>query len=394
MKSAHSMPPKRAKPKLLFLVSEDWYFVSHRLPLAVAAMEAGYDVAVATRVGKEGGTIEAAGLRLLPIDFSRSSVAPYKEARTLARLVALYRREAPDIVHQVAMKPVIYGTLAARAAGVKAVVNAVMGLGYVFTSDAAKARALRPLVRAALRATLNGRGTRVIVQNRDDLALFADEGLARRENLRLIRGSGVDPARFVRFEPPPGIPLVLLPARLLADKGVREFAQAARILKNAGLPARFALAGDPDIANPASIPLAEIESWARQGHVEYWGWQDGAMMSGILAAAHVVCLPSYREGLPKALLEAAASSRAIVASDVPGCREIVAHGVNGWLVPPRDPVALAQALRESILDPAKCASYGAAGRALVERELSVGEVVRQTLAIYAELLGGSPSRPQ
>jgi len=379
------MSETRRKPKLLYLVSEDWYFVSHRLPLAVAAKQKGFDVAVATRVGADGGAIMDAGLKLLPIDFLRSGLAPLAEARTLRALIALYRREAPDIVHHVAVKPVVYGSIAARAAGVKAVVNALMGLGYVFSSDAAKARALRPFVRAALWAALKGASTRVIVQNKDDLALFIEEGLARPEQLRLIRGSGVDPSRFSTAEPPQGEPLVVLPARLLRDKGVAEFAAAAQLLKAEGVKARFVLVGDPDPGNPASIPVAQVELWVKDGAVEHWPWQPAAKMPGVFAAAHLVCLPSYREGLPKALLEAAAGARAIVATDVPGCREIVRPGLNGWLVAPGDPLALAAALREAIARPDLRARYGAAGRTLVEREFALGHVIKQTLDVYDEL---------
>ena len=375
-------PPAK---KLLYLVTEDWYFVSHRLALAVAAREAGYDVVVATRVDRHAESIRDAGLGLIPLDFSRSGLGPFHEARTIARLAALYRREAPALVHHVAMKPVIYGSLAARAAGIKGVVNAMMGLGYVFSSQSAKARLLRPAVRQGLRSALRGRNTRVIVQNEDDFALFAKERLARENDLRLIRGSGVDPDAYEVKDPPPGVPLVVLPARILADKGVREFVAAARQLKDEGIAARFALVGDPDPLNPASIPAVEIASWVADATIEHWGWRPASEMAGILAEAAIVCLPSYREGLPKALLEAAASGRAIVATDVPGCREIVRPGVNGWRVPARDDSSLAAALRAAILDPGLCKKYGAAGRAMVEQEFSLQSVIRDTLAVYREL---------
>ena len=371
--------------KLLYLVSEDWYFVSHRLSLAIAAQAAGYDVSVATRVTKDGDTIRDAGLKLLPLTFERSGLGPVSEARTLARLIALYRQERPDLVHHVALKPVIYGSMAARAAGVGGVVNALMGLGFVFSSDSAKARALRPAVRSALKVALKGPNTRLIVQNRDDQTLIASQSLARANDLRLIRGSGVEPDDFPMVPSPPGPPLIVLPARLLKDKGVEEFVSAAKILKARGVDARFALVGDPDLRNPASISPATIAAWVASGSVEHWGWQPQASMPEIFGQSRVVCLPSYREGLPRALLEAAACGRAIVATDVPGCREVVRHGVNGWLVPPRDAMALASALLEAIERPELCARYGAAGRALIEQELSAGHVIAETLAVYREL---------
>ena len=376
-------------PKLLYLVSEDWYFVSHRLALAVAAKAAGFDVAVATRVNKHADTIRNAGVRLIPIDFARSGLNPVTELRSMSQLAALYRTEAPDIAHNVALKPVIYGTLAARRAGVPHVVNAIMGLGWVFSSDSAKARLLRPMVEVALRNTLCGEGARTIVQNGDDATLLVNRRLAPPESVRLIRGSGVDPSAYSNEPPPPGEPLVVLPARLLAAKGVGEFMQAAAMLKEEGVKARFALVGAPDADSAEAFARRDIEPFVAAGHVEFWGWRKD--MPQVLAAANVVCLPTfYGEGLPKALLEGAASARALVATDVAGCREIVRPGENGWLVPPRDVRALADALREAIRQPALAARYGAAGRRIVEREFSLAAVIEQTLGVYRELLGSKP----
>ena len=217
-------------PKLLSLVTEDWYFVSHRLALAKAAQAAGYDVTVVTRVAKHGDQIRAAGLNLIPVTFERSALNPIGEARFIARLIAIYRDVRPDVVHHVAMKPVLYGSLAARAAGVKGVVNALMGLGYVFTSESQKARVLRPFVRRALAMSLGRKGSRIIVQNRDDEHLLISSRLASADQIRLIRGSGVDLMDYP-FQPlPTGRPKVVLPARMLKDKGVVEFVEAARIL--------------------------------------------------------------------------------------------------------------------------------------------------------------------
>jgi len=383
------MAPAASKPKLLYLVSEDWYFVSHRLPLAVAARAAGYDVVVATRVAEQGAAIRDAGLRLAPIAFERSGLGPLSEAKTLRELVALYRRERPDIVHHVALKPVIYGAIAARAAGAQRVVSALMGLGYVFSSDDAKARALRPFVRSALGLALKGRGSRVIVQNRDDYDGLIRERVARAADVRLIRGSGVDPAHFALASTASPEPVVVLPARMLRDKGVLEFCEAARLLKAEGVRARFVLCGEPDPLNPASLTEAEIDAIVRQGAVEYWGWQKS--MRDVWLKAQIVCLPSYREGLPKALLEAAASGLPIVATDVPGCREIVRAGENGWLVPSRDASALAAALREAIADPERRARLGARGRRMVEEEFALARVIDETLGVYRELMA-APER--
>jgi len=373
------------RPKLLYLATEDWYFVSHRLPLAMAAKSAGFNVSVATRVQNHGDAIRKAGLNLIPISLSRSGLHPVREFRSIARLAKLIRSESPDLLHNVAIKPVAYGTLAARFHGPKAIVNALMGLGWVFSSDSAKAQMLRPLIKMALRNALSGVNTRVIVQNKDDASLLTDLHLVRPEAIRLIRGSGVNPNAYSTKAPPPGPPLVILPARLIAPKGIFEFMQAAARLKAEGIDARFALVGAPDTANPAAVTREEIEPYMRTGQVEHWGWHED--MAHVLSMASIVCLPTfYGEGLPKSLLEAAASARAIVATDVPGCREIVRHGENGWVVPPRQSSALASALREAIKQPALCRHYGAAGRLMVEQEFSLEKIIKQTLDVYRELV--------
>jgi glycosyltransferase involved in cell wall biosynthesis len=378
------------RPKLLYLVSEDWYFVSHRLSLAFAAKEAGFDVSVATRVTNHGEEIRDAGLNLIPITLARSGLNPLYEARTISELNTVFARETPDLVHDVALKPVIYGAWAAHKAGVKGIVNALMGLGWVFSSDSLKARALRPFVRHALRRALSAPGTRTIVQNADDAALIANQKLAPRDSIRLIRGSGVNPADYAAEDAGADVPLVVLPARLLIAKGVREFINAAALLKAEGVKARFALVGEPDTDNPAAIPPEEILDAVIAGDVEHWGWRHD--MPQVFSEASLVCLPTfYGEGVPKALIEAAASARAIVTTDVPGCREIVHPGENGWLVPPRDVGALATALRQAIAQPGLCAEFGGRGRRIVEREFSLDAVISDTLAVYGELVAMPPA---
>ena len=372
--------PTPPRPRtLLFFVTEDYYFVSHRLPLAVAARAAGYDVIVVTRVREHGDIIRSAGVRLLPFENARSGLNPFREAATLARLIALYRRERPDIVHHVAMKPILYGTIAAACTRVRLTVNAVAGLGWLFTSNAGLAAALKPTVRASLRHVLH-RGI-ALVQNPDDRAVVAQLGVPERQ-IRLIAGSGVD---LDRFHPQPaadGVPVVLFPARLLWDKGLAEFIAAARLLRGQNVAARFVVAGEPDAMNPAAVPLEDVHRWVDEGLIEYRGFVTD--MAPLLAAAHIVCLPSYREGLPKSLIEAAAAGKPIVTTDVPGCRAVVRHGENGLLVPPRDVEALAAALRQLVDDAALRDVLGAAGRVRAEREFGLAAVVEQTLALYDE----------
>jgi glycosyltransferase involved in cell wall biosynthesis len=367
------------KPKLLFLVTEDWYFVSHRLSLAVAACEAGYDVAVATRVKQHEKMIRKAGIRVIPFELSRRFGNPIVE---LIGLFFLYYRECPDIVHHVALKPVFLGGLAARLAGLPAQINAVAGLGWLFISQSRLARLLSPLIRWILVRSLSAPCCRVIVQNIDDAKLLKKAGV-KESNLRMIRGAGVDTTEFLFFPAPSGPICVVLAARMLWDKGVFEFVEAARKLKKVGVTARFILVGDPDPDNPAAIPEVTLSAWQKEEVVEWWGHQDD--MVQIFRDAHVVCLPSYREGLPKVLLEAAACARPIVTTDVPGCREVVREGVNGLLVPAHDAQALSDALLCLIKNPELCAEMGRCGREIVIQEFSSEKIIAQTLGLYEEL---------
>jgi glycosyltransferase involved in cell wall biosynthesis len=365
--------------RVLYFVTEDWYFVSHRLPLAAAARERGYEVFVATRVRDDADAIRGAGLHLIPFENSRGGINPFREFHTLLRLIRLYRRERPDIAHHVSMKPVLYGSIAARLSRTGRVVNALAGMGWLFTSTSGLASALKPLVRRALSRVL--RSGIVIVQNPDDERLVADLGVPH-AGIRRIAGSGVDLQRFSPTPEPGGVPAVVLPARLLWDKGVGEFVAAATALRRRGVAARWLLAGMPDPDNPASVPQRRIDAWVAEGAVEHVGWIDD--MPAVLAASAIVCLPSYREGLPKALIEAAAAGRPVVTTDVPGCREVVREGENGLLVPVRDVERLADALQTLLLDPALRQRMGARGREIAESEYGIEAVVAQTLALYGE----------
>ena len=368
--------------KLLFFVSEDFYFVSHRLPIALAAQAQGYDVCVVTRVRTKADPIVNAGIRLIPFELDRGGVNPLRDADTLRRLVRIYQLEQPDIVHHVAMKPVLYGSLAARLAGRPRVVNALPGLGWMFTTGAGTGRRLLQVaVRSALVRALNSGLT--IVQNDDDERLLVDCGV-RSSGVRTIRGSGADLTRFHPCDENPGDPVVVLPARLLWDKGVAEFVAAAKLLRARGVHARFVLAGEPDPENPATVTPEELHRWVMAGIVEHLGWISD--MPTLLGSAHIVCLPSYREGMPKALIEAAAAGLPIVTTDVPGCRDVVTNGENGLLVPARDARALADALERLITDPDLRRVMGARGRKRAMEEFDVERVIEQTLDVYREAL--------
>ena len=375
-----------SRKKILFLVTEDWYFCSHRLPLAIAAREAGYDVCVATRVQAHGDRIRGAGLTLLPISMRRRSKNPFSELKAIFELVNIYRREKPDVVHHVALKPVLYGSIAAWLVNVAVSVNAIAGLGFVFSSQSKRAELLQPVIRTLFRWLLNRDQSYVILQNPDDAQMLVEAGILGRDRVVLIRGSGVDLQQF-NFEPEPisgNRPVVMLVSRMLWDKGVGEFVAAAKILQNSGVRADFVLVGEGDSDNPACISTAHLEQWRDEGVVEWWGRLGD--ISEVLGQANIVCLPSYREGLPKVLLEAASKGRAIVATDVPGCREVVRQGENGVLVPARDPEALAKAIENLIKNVELRESMGKRGRKIAEAEFSVDKVVDQTLALYQELL--------
>jgi glycosyltransferase involved in cell wall biosynthesis len=376
------------RPKLIYLVTEDWYFLSHRLPVARAARDAGFEVVVATRIGaKDSGgraAIEAEGFRVVPLNWKRGGWNPFAELCAVAAIRSLYRRERPDVAHHVAMKPVLEGSLAARLAGVPAVVNALTGLGYLFIGRNGLARVLGPLVRRALKSLLaRGANWRVVMQNPDDLAALVARGIVRREAAVLIPGSGVDLARFRPAPEPAGTPAAALVGRMLWDKGVGELIEAARLLKARGVALRVRLAGPEDPENPAAISRATLEGWVREGVVEWAGevkdvaalWRDTA----------IAVLPSYREGLPKTLLEAAAAGRPMVAADVPGCREIVRHGETGVLVPPRDARALADALERLAGDAALRRRLGTAARRLAEQRFGEAAIAAATVDLYRAL---------
>jgi glycosyltransferase involved in cell wall biosynthesis len=371
------------RKKLLFLVTEDWYFCSHRLPPARAALAAGYDVVVATRVERRGEEITSEGFKLIPLGLRRRSRNPIQELAAVIEIIKLYWRERPDIVHHVALKPVLYGSFAALLLCRPAVVNAMAGMGFLFTSSRRSAGVLRAIVSRIFRVLLNAGSNVLILQNPDDATMLVAGGLVEPSRVRLIRGSGVDTERFHPAPEPEGTLVVMLASRMLWDKGVGEFVAAAKELRDQGVIARFVLVGDGDADNPASIPEAQLKAWHDGGVVECWGRCYD--MPAAFAQAHIVCLPSYREGLPKVLLEAAACGKPLVATDAPGCREIVRHNENGLLVPLRDATALAQAIERLLVDPALRLGMGEKGRKMVEAEFSEEHVARQTLAVYQEM---------
>jgi lipopolysaccharide/colanic/teichoic acid biosynthesis glycosyltransferase/glycosyltransferase involved in cell wall biosynthesis len=374
-----------AKPRLFFLITEDSYFWTHRLDLARAARDAGMDVHIVTRIREHGKRITDEGFTLVPIPFVRSGRQPFGELLAVLKLARLYRRLQPDLVHHVAMKPILYGSWAARLAGVPAVVNAFAGLGYVFIEQNWKARLLRAGVKMGMRSALALRNARVILQNDADCNRLIHEKVVRREQVAMIRGSGVDLQAFhPETEGTREMPVIVLGARMLWHKGIGEFVEAARILRKQGVRARCVLVGKADPDNPASLSDEQLARWHEEGIVEWWGHRED--MPHVLMHADVVVLPSYAEGLPKILLEACACGKPVVATSVDGCREIIKDEENGLLVPPKDAAALASAMIRLVSDAELRRRMGQRGREIVARAYSKEQVARETLAVYTELL--------
>ncbi len=368
----------------MFLVTEDWYFCSHRLPVARALRDAGWRVAVACRVADHGAAIRAEGFALYPLALSRRSLNPFHLAAALMRIRRAYRDFRPDVVHHVALKPAMLGSLAARLAGVPGTVNAIAGLGFVFSSTRLKARVLRPLITLVLRLLLDGPHTRVIVQNDDDGRALTERGIVAPERLAVIRGSGVDLVRFHPTPEPSGPVRAVMVSRMIAEKGVRELVAAARILRTRNVPVRITLAGMPDPENPSAIPAAELAAWHAEGTVEHLG--HVADVAALWAQSHIAVLPSYYgEGVPLALIEAAAAGRPVIAADGPGLRDVARPGETGLLVPPRNAVALADAVAALAGDATLRARLGAGARRLAEVRFGTDTVVTETLALYRDL---------
>ncbi len=372
------------KLRLILFVSEDWFFLSHFLDRARLAQRSGYSCVIVARDNGSADKIRQMGFEFESVPIDRRGLNPFAAIRDFLSIRAIFKRHRPWVVHNVALKPIVLGALAARSLGITRIVNAPVGMGYFFSSSALRAQILKPLLYLALKLSLNPSGSKVVFENSDDLEALVDSGAIRRRDARLIPGAGVDTALFRVHPEPAGPPVVVLVARMLVDKGVREFVEAARILKRDGVPVRMQLVGAPDPNNRGTVGEDELKAWAEEGIVEWLGHRTD--IAGILANSHIACLPSYREGLPKFLLEAMASGKPIVTTDVPGCRQAVQDGINGLLVPARQPEPLAAALASLCGDAALRHKLGTAGRELAENLYANEPIGQQTLDVYRELL--------
>ncbi|MGH7014560.1 MAG: glycosyltransferase family 4 protein [Stellaceae bacterium] len=378
------MPAER--PTLIFLVTEDWYFCSHRLPMARAARDAGFAVAVAARVTAHGEAIRREGFALHPLRWRRRAVGPLASLAALVEIWRLYRRERPLIVHHVSLKPALLGGVAARLAGVPLVVGMMTGLGYLGGSGRGMVRLLVGLARLILPWALFGRRGRVIVQNVDDRRALAAMCPGQAARIVVIPGSGIDLAHFAPAPEPPSPPVtVAYTGRMIATKGIATMIAAQQSVRAWGIDLRLVLVGDTDDENPSAIDRATLARWAALPGVAWLGRRDD--VRPVWREAHIAALASpSREGLPKSLLEAAAMGRPIVATDIPGVRAIAQAGVNAILVPPGDNVAFAHALAALADSAVLRQRYGADGRKLVERGFSDQAVAAATGALYRDLL--------
>jgi glycosyltransferase involved in cell wall biosynthesis len=370
---------------ITFFISEDWYFCSHRLPIAQEIIKRGGRVTLITRVDKCEEEIKKEGIRLISLrKFKRRLQSPLIEFLSILECIRIYKRESSQIVHQVALKTIIYGTIAARIAGAKSIVNAFAGMGSLFTTDTSKHTSLQGIVMLFLRILFKSQKVHLIFQNEHDLKLFVKHRVIKKKQAILIRGSGVNLKSYCTEPVPAGLPVVLLPSRMLRDKGVGEFVEAAKLVNDKNKKARFVLVGAPDPENPSSIKSSIISKWVDSGWVEWWGYQTD--MPDVYSKSQIVCLPSYREGLPKVLLEAAASCRAVITTDTVGCHDIVKHGVNGLLIPPRDATALAVAILYLLTHPEESYRMGLNGRDMVENGFTLEKTIEDTLSLYKSLL--------
>lgn len=367
--------------KVILFANTDWFLYNFRLQTAKGLRDAGYDVLLVSPDGEYVPRLKAAGFAWREFNISRRGMNPLVEFWRIIQFFRLLRQEKPDFLNNYTIKCVIYGSFAARLANIAHVVNTITGLGFVFANPR-QGNFLRWMVKQLYRLAL--RKTNTIFINQDDMDLFLRNRMVPKDHCVIIESCGVDIVKYSPAEESSDIPLVLFAGRLLVDKGIQEFVEAARIVENQGLAARFVLVGQLDHGNPASISEDQLMQWQQQGLVEYWGWQDD--MVKIYHQAHIVCLPAYREGVPKSLLEAAACEKPLVATDVPGCRAVVIDGENGFLVPSHDSEKLAAALMRLIEDKALRQRMGKEGRSIVSQRFSDEQVVEQTLAFYQSLM--------
>jgi len=374
--------------KIALFANTAWYLHNHRCSLARLLKEDGMEVTLLSPFDSYVENLVSQGLGWIEIPMQRGGMNVFSELRTVLHCIQVYRKLRPDLVHHFTVKPVFYGSLAARITGVPAVVNSITGLGYLFTHRSPRVKVIRTMLKPITKQAMAHPNQRVIFQHEADLTAYHAMGLVRLDHAVIIQSSGVDLVRFQVQGEPDGIPVIVMAARMLWDKGVGDLVEVARQITMGGMKVRFLLVGEPDPGNPSSIPVEQLQAWHREGVIEWLGHRDE--MPDILAQCHIVVLPTrYGEGVPKILIEAGAMGKAVVASNLPGCREVIRHEWNGLLIPAGDTKALSEALLRLIQDPDERKRMGKHGREMVEGSFDEEIVNRKTMGIYSELLEGS-----
>jgi glycosyltransferase involved in cell wall biosynthesis len=369
--------------KLLFIVNVDWFFISHRLPIALAAIEKGYEVHLACGITNRKAELEALGIIVYPLSISRSGTSLLKELKVIKEMNAVVKKVAPDAVHLVTIKGAVYGGLVTRFKKIKVRVASISGLGFVFIDKGIKARILRFLITKLYRIALNSSNTQVIFQNKNDKAIFIENKIIKPEQSLIVRGSGVDLVTYKYLPEPAGEKVIMFLARLLKDKGLVEFCDAAVALKESDFKGRFVLVGDIDLHNPNSLTQEELNNYINSGYIEHWGFSTN--VAEIIAQSHIMVLPSYREGLPKSLIEAAACGRAVITTDVPGCRDAITPNETGILIPVKSSKAIVHAIQTLCDNDDIRIKMGAKGRALAESCFDIADVIETHLKLYKEM---------
>ena len=371
--------------KILFVVNVDWFFISHRLPLALEALKKGYEVHIACGLTDKKEYLQNLGFVVHPLHLSRGGTGLKSEIKTLIDIYKVLKEVNPDIAHFVTIKPVLYGGIASKFLNIKKKVFSVSGLGFIFIQQGLKASVIRRVIKTMYKFALGGRNSHVIVQNPDDEEVINS---IVKVPISLIRGSGVDLSQYGYREENNENIKVSMACRLLKDKGIFEYIEAAEIIKNLELKienfgsVEFELYGDIDIHNPTSLTNGDIEKIKKDGFVKVYGFSDN--IAKVFSDSNIIVLPSYREGLPKVLIEAAACGRAVVTTDVPGCRDAIEPNVTGLLCKVKDAKSLAKQIEKLILDKDLRNSMGKEGRKLAEKEFDINKVVEKHFEIYED----------
>ena len=375
--------------KVLILVNYLSFFISHRLPIAEALLAKGFEVFIGYGElrGADPKILEQRGFKVYFIPMQPGSFNLLNDFKTFYYIWSFFKRVKPDIVHLVTIKPYLYGGIISRLCGVQGLITAVSGLGTLFVNKDLKSKLIRLLLYPIYKLAFNHLNQKIIVQNKDDLKVLVNWGVLNLSKVKLLKGSGVKLENFINLDEPSGTPVVCFAARLLRDKGVYEYVSAVRLLKERGIKAEFLLAGDLDINNPTGLKLKDLNKIRDEGYVKIIGYQKD--IATLYAKSHIICLPSYREGFPKSLIEAAAAGRAVVTTDVPGCRDAIIPNKTGLLVPIKDSQKLADALQWLIENSKERIAMGKAGRNFAEKEFKIEKIILNHLDIYQDILSNS-----